>query len=122
MPVPVSIDSVVVTDGCFNLVSSVPLSSKDIRSTLAEELDFEHEGCNLERCRRDLSNLPYVYLPQVEWGLTSKRVLTAEWIDGCRVTDKTAIAAMGLDVTDVRAGQHSLTRCIMCVCVCVWSL
>lgn len=69
---------------------------------MAEELDFEHEGRNLERCRDDLAGLPYVYLPRVQWQLTSKRVLTAEWIDGCRVTDKKAIATMGLEVADVR--------------------
>lgn len=73
----------------------------DLHSTLAEELDFEHEGRNLERCRDDLAGLPYVYLPRVQWQLTSKRVLTAEWIDGCRVTDKKAIATMGLEVADV---------------------
>ena len=38
---------------------------------------------------------------QVHWDLTSKRVLTAEWIDGCRATDKEAISNMGLSLTDV---------------------
>jgi len=64
-------------------------------------LDFEHEGQNLERCGRELSVLPWFYVPKVEWELSSKRVLTAEWIDGCRVTDKEAIKAMGLDLTEV---------------------
>ena len=74
---------------------------QELHSTLAEELDFEHEGENLEKCGRDLSQFRYVHVPQVKWKLSSKRVLTAEWIDGCRVTDKAAIAAMGLDVADV---------------------
>lgn len=73
---------------------------------MAEELDFEHEGKNLERCGRDLAVLPWVYLPRVEWELSSKRVLTAEWIDGCKVTDKKAIAAMGLSTADVREERN----------------
>lgn len=78
-----------------------PFNPQDLHSKLAEELDFEQEGRNLERCRVDLSGIPWVHLPHVEWGLTSKRVLTAEWIDGCRVTDRAAISAMGLTTADV---------------------
>ena len=55
----------------------------------------------MERCKQDLRVFPWVYVPQVEWDLTSKRVLTAEWIDGCRVTDKKAILSMGLSLADV---------------------
>ena len=47
-------------------------------------------------------NFTHVYVPKVHWELTSKRVLTAEWIDGCRVTDKAAILNKGLDLADVR--------------------
>lgn len=68
---------------------------------LSEELDFEHEAHNQERCAHDMVGFPFVYVPKVHWGLTSKRVLTAEWINGCRVTDKTAILNMGLDLADV---------------------
>ena len=87
---------------CLSLVG------QELHHALAEELDFEHEGRNLEKCGRDLSVLPWVYVPHVKWDLSSKRVLTAEWIDGCRVTDKTAIAAMGLDRADVSALCHWL--------------
>jgi aarF domain-containing kinase len=95
--------------------------SQDLRFNLAEELNFEQEGRNLERCRRDLSVLPYVYLPQVDWQLTSKRVLTAEWIDGCRVTDKAAIHAMGLDVADVRT-FHIMHPCVLIAHMHIFSL
>ncbi len=63
--------------------------------------------------------LPWVYLPNVDWTLTSKRVLTAEWIDGCRVTDKHAIAAMGLKLSDVSQQELNVTLS-WCAMVCRW--
>eukprot|EP00731_Ephydatia_muelleri_P026264 Em0018g364a len=73
----------------------------ELKDTLAQELDFENEGRNLERCARELSSLPFVYLPKVDWKLSNKRVLTAEWISGCKVTDKDALSRMGLSFKDV---------------------
>ncbi len=74
---------------------------QELRETLAEELDFEHEAHNLEQCGRDLRELPFVYVPHVHWKLTSKRVLTAEWIDGCKSSDRESIQRMGLSLADV---------------------
>ena len=35
--------------------------------------------------------------PPVVWRLTTKRVLTMAWVDGCRVDDVAALEASGLD-------------------------
>ena len=43
-----------------------------MKDTLAEELDFEHEGHNLEQCGRDLRHFPFAYVPNVNWELTTK--------------------------------------------------
>lgn len=65
----------------------------DLKKTLAQELDFEQEASNSERCRDDLANMgtlqPHgaVHVPTVEHGLTSKRVLTTEFIDGIKIND-----------------------------------
>lgn len=74
---------------------------QELKETIAEELDFEHEAQNLEQCGRDLRDLPYVYVPRVNWDLTTKRVLTAEWINGCKASDKEGIERLGLNVADV---------------------
>ncbi|CAC5395545.1 ADCK [Mytilus coruscus] len=74
---------------------------QDMKITLAEELDFIHEGKNAERCQNDLKHLKYIYVPKVDWKKTSKRVLTSEYIDGCKVSDKEQIKAMGLSLHDV---------------------
>lgn len=74
---------------------------KDLKGTLQQELDFLNEGENSERCARDLAGLPYVYVPRVHWDLCSKRVLTAEYIHGFKVSDVKGIKGTGLDLEDV---------------------
>lgn len=74
---------------------------QDLKGTLAQELDFENEGRNGERCARELQQFPYVAVPRVHWDLTSKRVLTAEFCEGCKVTDMDGIRSLGLDVQDI---------------------
>ena len=59
----------------------------DLRSSLLEELDFVHEGKNAERCYEELKDIKGFYVPKVRWDLTTKRVLTAEFIKGCKVND-----------------------------------
>ncbi|XP_035887505.1 uncharacterized aarF domain-containing protein kinase 5 isoform X1 [Phyllostomus discolor] len=81
---------------------------QDLKGTLAQELDFENEGRNAERCARDLQHFPYVVVPRVHWDTSSKRVLTAEFCEGCKVNDVEAIKAMGLAVRDQRSSSRLL--------------
>ena len=74
---------------------------EELKHKLVEELDFEQEGENGERCYRELKHLHFVSVPRINWDMTTKRVLTAEFIHGCRVDDVEAMKKMGLDVDDV---------------------
>ncbi|XP_047580962.1 uncharacterized aarF domain-containing protein kinase 5 isoform X3 [Lutra lutra] len=74
---------------------------QDLKGTLAQELDFENEGRNAERCARELRHFRYVVVPRVHWDACSKRVLTAEFYDGCKVNDVDAIKGMGLAAKDI---------------------
>lgn len=49
-----------------------------MKATLAEELDFIHEGKNAEHCQNDLKHLKYIYVPKVDWKKTSKVYLRIE--------------------------------------------
>ncbi|XP_074842561.1 putative aarF domain-containing protein kinase 5 isoform X2 [Carettochelys insculpta] len=73
---------------------------KDLKGTLAQELDFENEGRNAERCARDLRRFPYVVVPKVHWDKCSKRVLTAEYYEGCKINNVEGIRAQGLSLKD----------------------
>uniref|UniRef100_A0A2I3SGE1 AarF domain containing kinase 5 n=1 Tax=Pan troglodytes TaxID=9598 RepID=A0A2I3SGE1_PANTR len=74
---------------------------QDLKGTLAQELDFENEGRNAERCARELAHFPYVVVPRVHWDKSSKRVLTADFCAGCKVNDVEAIRSQGLAVHDI---------------------
>lgn len=56
------------------------------------ETDFENEAANSERMARLVAAEPRlrdrVYVPKVYHELSSKRVMTAEWIEGVRLWDK----------------------------------
>ena len=101
-------------------IPNCPYGPQDLKGTLAQELDFENEGRNAERCARELQHFPHVVVPRVHWGTSSKvgwaplgrgaltpalsqRVLTAEFYEGCKVNDVEAIQSMGLAVQDVSA-------------------
>ncbi|KAJ0003148.1 hypothetical protein NQD34_008246 [Periophthalmus magnuspinnatus] len=73
---------------------------KDLKGTLAQELDFENEGRNSERCAEELKHFKFVVVPKVFWEQTSKRVLTAEFCDGCKVNNVEAIRRQGLSLKD----------------------
>ncbi|XP_010830632.1 PREDICTED: uncharacterized aarF domain-containing protein kinase 5 isoform X2 [Bison bison bison] len=45
---------------------------QDLKGTLAQELDFENEGRNAERCARELQHFRHVVVPRVHWGTSSK--------------------------------------------------
>ncbi|KAJ5894962.1 hypothetical protein N7495_006653 [Penicillium taxi] len=66
-----------------------------ITERLSLETDFENEATNSENMARLVAGEPRlrdrVYIPKVYRELTSKRVMTAEWIEGVRLWDKDAI-------------------------------
>lgn len=41
-------------------------------------------------------------VPKTEWELTTTKLLTMEWIDGCRANDVEKLKVMGIDPKQVR--------------------
>lgn len=73
---------------------------KDLKGTLAQELDFENEARNSERCAEELKHFKFVVVPKVFWEQTNKRVLTAEFCDGCKINSVEEIKRQGLSLKD----------------------
>jgi hypothetical protein len=44
--------------------------------------------------------MPRVRTPRIYWPYTARRVLTMEWIEGVKLTNKAAMEGAGLDVVD----------------------
>ena len=66
-----------------------------ITERLLLETDFQNEATNSERMAKLVAGEPRlrdrVYIPKVYHDLSSKRVMTAEWIEGVRLWDKDGI-------------------------------
>ncbi|KAH8296560.1 hypothetical protein KR054_007969, partial [Drosophila jambulina] len=73
----------------------------DVRKNLVLEMNFLQEGQNAERCARDMQKFDYVHVPKVHWAHTKTRVLTLEWMDGCKISDLDTIAAQKLSLKDI---------------------
>ena len=65
--------------------------------TLEKEIDYKIEATSMERCARQFLDDPYVYIPRVYRELTTSRVLTAEFVDGIKISDIDMLEAAGLD-------------------------
>lgn len=73
---------------CISVVILTAFSVYFVQDTLAQELDFEMEADNADHCRRDLACMgPAIHVPRVERHLSSKRVLTAEFIEGTKINE-----------------------------------
>ncbi|XP_041867880.1 uncharacterized aarF domain-containing protein kinase 5 isoform X2 [Melanotaenia boesemani] len=73
---------------------------KDLKGTLAQELDFENEARNSERCAEELKHFKFIVIPKVFWEQTSKRVLTAEFCHGCKINNVEEIKRQGISLKD----------------------
>ncbi|BFF97592.1 uncharacterized aarF domain-containing protein kinase 5 [Drosophila madeirensis] len=74
---------------------------RDVRKNLVQEMNFVQEGHNAERCAGDMKKFNFVHVPKVYWPYTKTRVLTLEWMDGCKISDLEAIAERKLSVKDI---------------------
>ncbi|XP_017081306.1 uncharacterized aarF domain-containing protein kinase 5 [Drosophila eugracilis] len=73
----------------------------DLRKNLVLELNFLQEGRNAERCATDMKKFKYVHVPKVYWSHTKTRVLTLEWMDGCKINDLKTIEREKLCLKDI---------------------
>ena len=87
-----------VTTRIYTWMFDLPLYSlvPYITERLLLECDFENEARNSQRMMKLVKAEPRlrdrVYIPRVYEDLSSKRVMTAEWIEGVRLWDKAGIA------------------------------
>jgi len=78
-------------------VYNLPGLADEFAFTLRNELDFRREGHNTDRFRRNFATDPGVYIPHVDWELTTGHVLTLERVGGLKVTDLAQLDAAGIN-------------------------
>lgn len=70
---------------------------------LAEELDFAHEAAAAGEIAGNLSGDPQVVVPRVHPALSSRRVLTVDWMPVLSLQDRAALERRGVPLRDVVA-------------------
>ncbi len=78
-------------------IYDLPGIVEEFATTLRAELDFYREGRNADRFRANFADESYLYIPEVYWDLTTRRVLVMERIEGVRIDDVEALDAAGYD-------------------------
>ena len=61
--------------------------AEEVSRSIRLELDYTEEAWNMEKIRRQLKDSPYCVIPSVYWELTTKKVLTMDYIEGTRLLD-----------------------------------
>lgn len=77
--------------------ADVPAIVEEFASTTAEEIDYITEGRHAEVFASIFEENPRVYVPEVAWSRTTRRVLTLEDVSAIKITDYDAITAAGID-------------------------
>ncbi len=70
---------------------------EEFARTLEKEIDFTIEASHMERFARQFRETPGIYIPKVHRPLSTRRILTMEYIQGIKVSDLSALEAAGLD-------------------------
>jgi predicted unusual protein kinase regulating ubiquinone biosynthesis (AarF/ABC1/UbiB family) len=81
----------------LNLGHDLTLIVDEFGIKLFEEIDYLHEGRNAERFAANFKDDATVKVPKIYWRYCSERVLTLEWIDGYKLTDRARVQEASLD-------------------------
>jgi len=63
----------------------------------ARELNFRREAASASELADGMTAEPDFVVPAIDWPRTSRKVLTLEWIDGIKLSDRAGLLAAGYD-------------------------
>ncbi len=70
----------------------------EYEKTILDELDLVREASNASQLRRNFSGSELLYVPEVYWPYTRRKVMVMERISGIPVSDVAALRAAGIDL------------------------
>ena len=88
----------------FEVIFDLPVywTVDQVCEQVTKESDFLQEAENTMRAREDLVGImPDTYVPFIYPELTTKRVMTVEWIDGVKLSNAEAIQSLGFSLAEV---------------------
>jgi predicted unusual protein kinase regulating ubiquinone biosynthesis (AarF/ABC1/UbiB family) len=69
----------------------------DFGELIYREIDYVAEAANAQRFNELYAGVKDVFVPKIYSELTTSKVLTMEWVDGFRLTDRASLEEYGLD-------------------------
>jgi predicted unusual protein kinase regulating ubiquinone biosynthesis (AarF/ABC1/UbiB family) len=103
----------------FITVADLMQVYRELRETIHGEMDYVQEGRAAEEVARNLQRdeglAERVRVPRIEWDLTTRRVLSMEFLEGVKINDAEALGALDVPVPDrvlwvSRAFLHMMFR------------
>ncbi|XP_015439695.1 PREDICTED: uncharacterized aarF domain-containing protein kinase 1 [Dufourea novaeangliae] len=73
----------------------------ETKKNIPRELDFTQEGKNAEKVQRLFSHYHWLKIPKIYWDISSRRVLTMEFVEGGQVNDLKYIQGNNLNPYEV---------------------
>lgn len=70
----------------------------EFEQTITDELDFMREAANASQLRRNFVNSPLLYVPEIYWKYTNKKIIVMEKISGIPISARGAIQSAGIDL------------------------
>ncbi len=69
----------------------------NLKRWTARELDLRREAASSSELAEAMASEPGYTVPAIDWDRTAGRVMTMEWVDGIKISDRAAIVAAGHD-------------------------
>ncbi|XP_072555211.1 aarF domain-containing protein kinase 1 isoform X4 [Paramormyrops kingsleyae] len=79
---------------------------EEAKKNMPLELDFLNEGRNAEKVAELLKDFKFLKVPKIHWDLSTKRILTMDFMEGGQVNDREYMRRHSIDVnedTEIRA-------------------
>ncbi len=76
---------------------NLPVLVDEFSYTLRNELDYQREGHNADRFRRNFAGDASIHIPRIYWGFSTARVLTMERASGIKIADVTLLEQAGIN-------------------------
>ena len=70
---------------------------KEFAKTIRKELDFQIEGRHVDRFAINFKDDPNVFIPSIYWNISTREVLTMDWVEGIKIDNLPALVEAGLD-------------------------
>jgi ubiquinone biosynthesis protein len=85
----------------------------DFAHQIIKELDFTRDARNVDRMARNFQDVQGIRFPKIYWEYTTPHVMVMEYIEGVRIDDPEAIAAMGFAPHEIGVrGFHAYLKMI----------